>query len=152
MAVEANNIATQANADKRTYSVQEIADILQISRSMTYPDQPLDSLLANAVQNIHGEITTYEREEELEGEDQSIAADPTVRNFSYTLVNDNQLETARMEVLKPFPREEGLQAKLARLEELNTLLNMDKHEPEVIGDTEMPKEQPPARKTTELER
>lgn len=29
---------------------------------------------------------------------------------------------------------------------------MDKHEPEVIGDTEMPKEQPPARKTTELER
>ena len=53
-----------------------------------FPDQPLDSLLANAVQNIHGEITTYERGEELEGEDQSIAADPTVRNFSYTLVND----------------------------------------------------------------
>ena len=51
-----------------------------------FPDQPLDSLLANAVQNIHGEITTYEREEELEGEDQSIEADPTVRNFSYTLV------------------------------------------------------------------
>ncbi len=53
-----------------------------------FPDQPLDSLLVNAVQNIHGEITAYEREEELEGEDQSIAADPTVRNFSYTLVND----------------------------------------------------------------
>ena len=53
-----------------------------------FPDQTLDSLLANAVQNIHGEITAYEREEELEGEDQSIAADPTVRNFSYTLVND----------------------------------------------------------------
>ena len=53
-----------------------------------FPDQLLDSLLANAVQNIHGEITAYEREEELEGEDQSIEADPTVRNFSYTLVND----------------------------------------------------------------
>ena len=52
-----------------------------------FPNQPLDSLLANAVQNIHGEITTYERGEELEGEDQSIEADPTVRNFSYTLVN-----------------------------------------------------------------
>ena len=52
-----------------------------------FPEQPLDSLLANAVQNIHGEIGAYEREE-LEGEDQSIAADPTVRNFSYTLVND----------------------------------------------------------------
>ena len=53
-----------------------------------FPDQTLDSLLANAVQNIHGEINAYDRAEELEGEDQSIAADPTVRNFSYTLVND----------------------------------------------------------------
>ena len=53
-----------------------------------FPDQPLDSLLANAVQNIHGEINAYDRAEELEGEDQSIEADPIVRNFSYTLVND----------------------------------------------------------------
>ena len=52
-----------------------------------FPDQPLDSLLSNAVQNIHGEITAYEHEEELEGEDLSIEADPTVRNFSYTLVD-----------------------------------------------------------------
>ena len=52
-----------------------------------FPDQPLDSLLSNAVQNIHGEISAYEREEELEGENQSIEADPTVRNFSYTLVD-----------------------------------------------------------------
>ena len=35
MAVEFND-SYQANADKRTYSVQEIADILQISRSMAY--------------------------------------------------------------------------------------------------------------------
>ena len=52
-----------------------------------YPEQPLEALLAEAVQNIHGEITTYDREEELEGEDHSIEADPAVRNFSYTLVN-----------------------------------------------------------------
>ena len=52
-----------------------------------FPDQPLDSLLASAIQNIHGEITAYDREEELEGEDRSIEADPTVRNFSYTLVD-----------------------------------------------------------------
>ena len=66
----------------------------------------------------------------------------------------NQLETARVEVLKPFPREEELQAKLARLEELNALLNMDKREPEVVAETEAPdnSQQPPARKTTELER
>ena len=52
-----------------------------------FPDQPLDSLLASAIQNVHGEITAYDREEELEGEDRSIEADPTVRNFSYTLVD-----------------------------------------------------------------
>ena len=51
-----------------------------------YPEQPLEALLAEAVQNVHGEITAYDREEELEGEDHSVEADPAVRNFSYTLV------------------------------------------------------------------
>lgn len=51
-----------------------------------YPEHPLEALLAEAVQNIHGEITAYDREEELEGEDHSVEADPAVRNFSYTLV------------------------------------------------------------------
>ena len=36
MAVEKMNLNTQANSEKRTYSVQEIAEILQISRSMAY--------------------------------------------------------------------------------------------------------------------
>ena len=44
--------------------------------------------LDEAVANIHGEITEYEAEEELEEEDNSIPADPTVRNFSYTVVDD----------------------------------------------------------------
>lgn len=52
-----------------------------------YPNQPLDSLLQTAIQNIHGEITVFSREEELESEDLSIEADPSVRNFSYTLVD-----------------------------------------------------------------
>lgn len=63
-----------------------------------YPEQPLEALLAEAVQNIHGEITAYDREEELEGKDHSIEADPAVRNFSYTLV-DGQIyyrENSRM--------------------------------------------------------
>lgn len=63
-----------------------------------YPEQLLEALLAEAVQNIHGEITAYDREEELEGEDHSIEADPAVRNFSYTLV-DGQIyyrENSRM--------------------------------------------------------
>ena len=41
-----------------------------------------------------------------------------------------QLETAKIEVQKPFPREEELKAKTARLEELNALLNMDNKESE----------------------
>ena len=67
-----------------------------------YPEQPLEALLAEAVQNIHGEITAYDREEELEGEDHSIEADPAVRNFSYTLV-DGQIyyrENSRMNLVE----------------------------------------------------
>lgn len=63
-----------------------------------YPEQSLDSLLSEAVQNIHGEIVAYDREEELDGEDHSIEANPAVRNFSYTLV-DGQIyyrENSRM--------------------------------------------------------
>ena len=48
----------------------------------------LAAQLDDAVANIHGEITEYETEEELEEEDNSIPADPTVRNFSYTVVDD----------------------------------------------------------------
>lgn len=36
MAVEEKNTDNQAISEKRTYSVQEIAEILQISRSMAY--------------------------------------------------------------------------------------------------------------------
>ena len=53
-----------------------------------YENADLAAQLDEAVANIHGEITEYETEEELEGEDNSIPADPTVRNFSYTLVDD----------------------------------------------------------------
>ena len=53
-----------------------------------YENADLVAQLDEAVANIHGEITEYETEEELEEEDNSIPADPTVRNFSYTLVDD----------------------------------------------------------------
>ena len=48
----------------------------------------LSDLLTSAIGNIGGSIQEYEREEgdELE-EDRSIPADPTVRNFSYTIVD-----------------------------------------------------------------
>ena len=59
-----------------------------------------------------------------------------------------QLETAKVEVEKPFPSEEELQTKTARLEELNTLLNLDHKESE-IADAEpdevpRPRERPAA--------
>ena len=53
-----------------------------------YENADLKELLNEAVSNIHGEITAYEVEEELDEEDNSIPADPTVRNFSYTLLDD----------------------------------------------------------------
>ena len=63
-----------------------------------YENAELAAQLDEAVANIHGEITEYEAEEELEEEDNSIPADPTVRNFSYTVV-DNKIyyrENSRM--------------------------------------------------------
>ena len=52
-----------------------------------------------------------------------------------------QMENARIEVQKPFPQEEELRQKSARLEELNILLNMDKAENEII-DGEQSEETP----------
>ena len=53
-----------------------------------YENADLAALLDEAVSNIHGEINEYEQDEELEKEDNSIPADPNVRNFSYTLLDD----------------------------------------------------------------
>ena len=46
----------------------------------------LSELLQGAIQNLHGQITEYQRDE-LEEEDHSIPADPSVRNFSFCIVN-----------------------------------------------------------------
>ena len=52
-----------------------------------------------------------------------------------------QLENAKAEVQKPFPQEEELAAKTARLNELNALLNLDKKENEIV-DGERADEEP----------
>ena len=52
-----------------------------------------------------------------------------------------QLENAKVEVQKPFPQEEELAAKTARLNELNALLNLDKMENEIV-DGERGEEEP----------
>jgi N12 class adenine-specific DNA methylase len=51
----------------------------------SYENADLEALLDEAISNIHGEITAYEIDDDLE-EDNSIPADPSVRNFSYTEV------------------------------------------------------------------
>lgn len=53
-----------------------------------FENADLGKLLNEAVINIHGEISEYEVADEIDEEDNSIPADPTVRNFSYTVLDD----------------------------------------------------------------
>ena len=48
----------------------------------------LSEQIEEAISNIHGEISEYQVDEELTEEDNSIPADPNVRNFSYTVYDD----------------------------------------------------------------
>lgn len=66
--------------------------VMEISRfgmdSVCKADENADlaEQLQGAISNIHAQITEYQHEE-LEEEDNSIPADPNVRNFSYTIVD-----------------------------------------------------------------
>ena len=53
-----------------------------------YEGADLSAQLDEAIANIHGEITEYEMDDELTEEDDSIPADPSVRNFSYAVLDD----------------------------------------------------------------
>lgn len=67
-----------------------------------FENADLSELLSEAVANIHGEISDYEVENELEEENNSIPADPNVRNFSYTIVDDEIYfrENSRMSLVE----------------------------------------------------
>ncbi|WP_415537736.1 DEAD/DEAH box helicase family protein [Dehalobacter sp. 4CP] len=52
-----------------------------------YGNADLGGLLRNALENIHAEITEYELDELGDEADDSIPADPNVRNFSYCLAD-----------------------------------------------------------------
>ena len=63
----------------------------QFGHSLTckpYEDRNLSDLLSDAVQNIHAEITEFDISEIGETEDHSVPADPNVKNFSFTVVED----------------------------------------------------------------
>ena len=68
---------------------------------LPYEGQELGDLLSAAVQNIHADYTVMDPEDLAEEEeDQSIPADPSVRNFSYTLVDD-KIYYRQNSVMKP---------------------------------------------------
>lgn len=80
------------------------------SACVPYEGQELSTLLSDAIQNIHAEISEYEVSKlEDEDEDRSIPADPTVRNFSYT-IRDGKLyyrENSRMNPVEVSVTAEG---------------------------------------------
>lgn len=58
------------------------------SACVPYENADLETLLQEAIANIHAEISPYELDDLAdEDEDNSIPADPAVRNFSYTVVD-----------------------------------------------------------------
>lgn len=58
------------------------------SACVPYENADLEALLQEAIANIHAEISPYELDDLAdEDEDNSIPADPAVRNFSYTVVD-----------------------------------------------------------------
>ena len=54
---------------------------------LPHPDRELADLLDEAIQNIHGEILEYERFDDEPNADSTVPADPTIRNFSFCLVD-----------------------------------------------------------------
>ncbi len=77
----------------------------------------------------------------------------TMHNAEAQLVNVHvQLENAKHDVDLPFPQEEELKAKMARLDELNITLNMDRPENEIVDNDREEEDVPDGRSTKSLER
>lgn len=86
--------------------------------------------------DVYGNITRLDNA--LSGlNDKKLAAQQLLENTC------NQLENAKLEVEKPFVKEQELKEKTKRLDELNILLNMDKTENEIVdGDVDQANESP----------
>ena len=78
-------------------------------------------------EDVHGNITRIDNS--IEGLTENIKE--TQNELENTM---NQFETAKKEVDKSFAKEEELKAKIARLDELNILLNIDKRENEIVSE------------------
>lgn len=112
------------------------------SACVAYEDAELGDLLQDAIPNIHAEITEFELDDlEAEDEDLSIPADPSVRNFSYTVV-DGKLyfrENSRMNPVEvSMTAENRIKGMIAIRDCVRTLIE---YQTEDYSDTEIQAEQ-----------
>ena len=92
-----------------------------------YENADLGELLNETVINIHGEISEYEVDEE----DNSIPADPTVRNFSYTVLDDKIYfrENSRMSpAIVSATAENRIKGMVAIRDSVRTLIEIQKED------------------------
>ena len=96
-----------------------------------FENADLGELLNEAVINIHGEISEYEFADELDEEDNSIPADPTVRNFSYTILDDKIYfrENSRMSpAIVSATAENRIKGMVAIRDSVRTLIEIQKED------------------------
>ena len=96
-----------------------------------FENADLGELLNEAVINIHGEISEYEVADELDEEDNSIPADPTVRNFSYTILDDKIYfrENSRMSpAIVSATAENRIKGMVAILDSVRNLIEIQKED------------------------
>ncbi len=145
--------------------------ILEVCRNMTTPDPislgqyrgfamqlHFDSMKREYVITLQGQLThPVSLGTDIFGKIQRL--DNVIESFPERVENcrallenvHHQLEAAKTEAQAPFPREDELKAKSARLDELNILLNLDKKENEIVdgerddNDEERPKQDRGAR-------
>ena len=91
--------------------------VITLQGQLSYP-VPLGTDLFGNIQRLDNVIESF----------------PDRMNNCRTLLDNvyQQLEAAKVEVEAPFPREDELKVKSARLDELNILLNLDKKENEIV--------------------
>lgn len=92
-----------------------------------FENADLGELLNETVINIHGEISEYEVDEE----DNSIPADPTVRNFSYTVLDDKIYfrENSRMSpAIVSATAENRIKGMVAIRDSVRTLIEIQKED------------------------
>jgi N12 class adenine-specific DNA methylase len=71
------------------------------STCVPYKDIDLSELLSQAIKNLKGNISEIDIETELEKSDERLLADPTVRNYSYTIVDGDIYFRENSVMIKP---------------------------------------------------